>query len=444
MMSDALAALHLVLSFLPFSFLRYYPFLNKLRISIKSLCGLYLALLLVQIVSFIWIYNRDFLDLQLIQRYRIVFGILHATLSFIVIKERFFKHFFVYLIMFTYTVIVSRNAYIIEQIYSLYFTHTSPFLILDIAILLQLALSYPFVFRFLKTKFTSLLETKNTDVWNYIWIIPMMLIVLVAIADFELSQRAAFDWKYYISRFLMSLGNFLSCFILIKILEQTNQNATLNENIRMTSKLIVAQTNHYKMLTEYINKAKAAKHDLHHHILVLQSYLQNKEFLKLQEYLDKYQVRLEESVQPIICNNYVVDAILQHYLASTKAMMIRFTVKVDMLAQIAVDDFDLCIILGNAIENAIEACQRMQGMDQFIELNIKMVGNMLVITIDNSYEGVVKVTDTSLISSKRSGDKEGVGLESIESVVNKYHGILDLTYTENIFKTSIMLNLAAS
>jgi len=444
MLSDAMAALHIVLSFLPFSFLRYYPFLNKLRISIKRLCGIYLALLLLQIVSFIWLYNRDFLDLQLMQRYRIVFGFLHITLSFIVIKEKFFKHFFVYLIMFTYAVIVSRNAYIVEELLSLYFAHTSPFLIMNVVILLQLLLSYPFVFRFIKIKFTPLLETKNTDVWNYIWIIPMMIIVLVAIVDFELSRKAAFDWKYYISRFLMSLGNFLSCFILIKILEQTNQNATLNENIRMTSKLIVAQTNHYKMLTEYINKAKAAKHDLHHHILVLQSYLQDKEFLKLEEYLNKYQVRLEKSVQPVICNNYVVDAILQHYLASTKTLMIQFTVKVDMLVQIAMDDFDLCIILGNAIENAIEACQRMQGMDRFIELNIKMVGNMLVITIDNSYDGIVKVTDTSLLSSKRTGDKEGVGLDSIESVVNKYHGILDLAYTEDIFKTSIMLNLTNS
>jgi len=74
----------------------------------------------------------------------------------------------------------------------------------------------------------------------------------------------------------------------------------------------------------------------------------------------------------------------------------------------------MCIILGNALENAIEACQRMSRNGQFINLHIKMIANMLIVTLDNSYSGVVELSDAFFVSSKRSGVKK----ESVWSVFN--------------------------
>jgi len=442
MFADAMHALYIILYIAPFSILRYYPFVNKLRISLPRLCGIYSTILIIEILVFLWLSKYDFWTIQLTQSYRSFFGIFYFVLSCIVIKENFSKHFFVYLLMFSYSAIVCRTAHMLEVLLTPHFVGIPAFFITNIAILLQLLVSFPFVLQFIKVKFTPLLETKHTDVWVYIWTIPMILIIFSFLFGVDLSKETVTDWKHYISRWVMSLGILFSCFILVKILEQTNHNATLNENIRMTKILFAAQNNHYKMLTDNIEKAKAARHDLHHHILVLQSYLHNKQLPLMQDYLNQYQVRLLDSTSPILCNNYIVDAILQHYKAIADPLQIRFTVKVDMPVQVAIDDLDLCIVLGNTMENAIEACQRVTNTGQFINLSIKIIGNMMVITIDNSYNGIVKSSATSLVSSKRSNDEEGIGLASIQSVVGKYNGVVNLDFTQDVFKTSMMLNLA--
>lgn len=442
MFADTMKVLYIILYIVPFSILRYYPFINKLRISLHNLCGIYMAMLFIEIVGFLWLARYDFWNLQYTQIYRMLFSLFFALLSFAVIKENFLKHFFVYLVMFVYSAIICRTAHMLEVLLNPYFPSMPDYFITNITILLQLGISYPVVFRFFKTKFTPLLETKNAEVWKYIWIMPMILIIFGFLFGADLSNETVSDWRHFVSRWVMSLGLFGCCFILIKVLEQTNQNATLDENIRMTGKLLDAQSNHYKMLTDNINKAKTAKHDLHHHILVMQSYLHNKQFEELEEYLNQYQVRLTESTQPSLCEHYIVDAILHHYRSVAAESGIQFAVNVDMPVQVAINDLDICIILGNVIENAIEACQRMKDTGQFIKLHIKMIGDMVVVTLDNSYDGSVRETATALVSSKRSGCQEGIGLASVKSVINKYNGVLQIDYSANIFKTSIMLKVA--
>lgn len=441
MFADSMVVLYLILYNIPFAILRYYPFVNKLRIPLKQFLGIYVAIVLLQIITFFCLYARNFANLQLSQDFRIKYIFIFLLLSLVVIKENIFKHFFVYLMMLTYSAIVCDTAYIVEALASYYFD-TPTYFITNMAILLQLLLSYPYVFRFFKRRFIPILEMKNNGIWNYIWIIPMIFIIFAMLFGIGLSKETLMNWRHYMVRCLVGLSFFSIYFILIKIMEQTNQNATLSENIRMTNKLLTVQSNHYKMLTDNIDKAKAARHDLRHHILVLQSYLHNKQLSRMEEYLSQYQVRLSASDQRIICKHYIVDAILQHYRAITESLAIDFKITVDMPVQVSIDDFDLCIILGNTIENAIEACQRMTHNSQFINLHIKIIGNMLVITIDNSYNGIVKVSATSFISSKRSGGEEGIGLASLQSIVRKYKGVLNLNHTQDVFETSIMINLA--
>lgn len=441
MFADIMNSLYLMLYIVPFTILRYYPFLDRLRIPLKNLCIIYGTLLLIQITSFKILHECDFWSLQYTQFFRLAFAALYALLSFVVIKEQFFKHFFIYLMMFMYSALVSGNAHIIEAYINRYYFHTPAYVIINIVMVVQLMLTYPFVFTFLKRKILPLLAIKNADIWNYIWAIPMMFIAFGILFGINLSPDTIINWKHSAARYLAFLGVFSSCFILMKILKQTDENATLNENMRMSNKLLMAQANHYKMLTDNINKARAARHDLHHHILVLQSYLHNNQLDLLEEYLNKYKVNLAENINPMLCNHYIVDAIIQHYITIAEELKVTFTATIFMPANVSINDLDLCIILGNAIENAIEACRRMTNTDQFIKLNIKIIGNMLIITIDNSYNGIVKATAASFISSKRDGSDEGIGIASIKSVANKYNGIVKFDFTKDVFKTSIMLTL---
>ncbi len=441
MLADLSVVFYLFIYNVPFAFLRYYPFFDKLRFPLVRCCCIYASVFLFQLISF-FIYREELHNMLLLQGFRVKFGFVYLLLSFWLIKEKPGKHFFVYLMMFTYSAIVGNTANIIEVLLEPHFA-LPPYFITDVVIVIQLLLTYPLIYRFIRRKLMPLLAMKETKVWNYIWIIPFTVLIIAVIFGVEISKENLMDWRYYLTRCILGISFFSIYFILIKVMEETDKNATLHEHIRMTDRLLGAQANHYKALTEHIESARMARHDLRHHILVLQTYLQHGQYEQLETYLKKYEVQLQTSEQPALSRHYIVDAILQHYKNVAAASEIALTLKADIPPALAVADFDVCIILGNVLENAIEACRRMTEGERFISLHIKQIGRMLVLTLDNSHDGIVKASAASeaLLSRKRSGDEEGVGLTSVRSIIAKYQGVLELKYTAEIFKTSIMLKL---
>ncbi len=441
MAADLSVIVYLFLYNVPFAFLRYYPFLNKLRLSRKRCFCIYGSVFLFQIGMFL-LYKDELHNMLLLQGFRVKFVFIYLLLSFLLIRENIGKHFFVYLMMFTYSAIVGNTANIIEVLAEQHHS-LPPYFITDLAIVLQLLLTYPLVYRFIKRKLMPLLAMKDTNVWNYIWVIPFTVLIIAVIFGVEISKENLMDWRYYLTRCVLGISFFSIYFILIKVMEETDKNATLQEHVRMTDRLLNAQANHYKALTEHIETARMARHDLRHHILALQTYLQRGQYGQLEEYLKKYEDRLLTSEQPSLSRHYIVDAILQHYKSVASADGIELMLKAEIPSVLAVDDFDVCIILGNVLENAIEACRRMTAGERFISLRIRQVGRMLVLTLDNSHDGVVKASPESeaFLSRKRSGDQEGIGLTSVRSVIAKYQGVLELKYTKQVFKTSIMLKL---
>ena len=102
------------------------------------------------------------------------------------------------------------------------------------------------------------------------------------------------------------------------------------------------------------------------------------------------------------------------------------------------------MILGNMLENAIEACLRQKaGETQFIEIKSRMQGNNgLVLQCRNSYNGQIQKQDETFLSSKREG--EGIGLSSIRTLCTKYHGVLKITPNDDTFTVNLLLNLPAA
>ena len=123
---------------------------------------------------------------------------------------------------------------------------------------------------------------------------------------------------------------------------------------------------------------------------------------------------------------------------------IEFTTSIVLPPALAIKDTDLTVILGNMLENAMEACLRQTaGEAQFIEVKSRMQGNNgLVLQCRNSYNGQVKKQDETFLSSKREG--EGIGLSSIRTLCAKYHGVLKITPKDNTFTVNLLLNLPAA
>ena len=106
-----------------------------------------------------------------------------------------------------------------------------------------------------------------------------------------------------------------------------------------------------------------------------------------------------------------------------------------------ISDTELCIILGNLLENAIEACNRMKSTERFITFKLSMAStSILVIQISNSYEGVIRQTPDGTFLSSKVRDRKGIGLASVLSTTEKYNGIARIEYPDHTFKVSLLLN----
>jgi sensor histidine kinase YesM len=103
-----------------------------------------------------------------------------------------------------------------------------------------------------------------------------------------------------------------------------------------------------------------------------------------------------------------------------------------------VSDADLCIVFGNCVENAIEACQRAGG-ERFIRIKSIIIGDMLAVTIDNSFDGILNQNNNTYQSRKHNG--EGIGISSVKAVARKYGGDAKFESKANVFQASVILRV---
>lgn len=184
---------------------------------------------------------------------------------------------------------------------------------------------------------------------------------------------------------------------------------------------------------------KQQRHDLKHQLTVMQLLNEKEEHDELSKYLDSLLQKIPAA--PILyCENETVNAVISHYATLCEQHHIKFSTK--LVIPPSTDqtfNSDLCSILGNLLENALEACNRCQNQDKFIRIHSRLKFDTLTITMDNSFSGGIRKINGKYYSQKRNDF--GVGLSSITSVAQKYQGDASFDVNGNKFLSSVYLNV---
>lgn len=104
-------------------------------------------------------------------------------------------------------------------------------------------------------------------------------------------------------------------------------------------------------------------------------------------------------------------------------------------------DVELCTVLGNLLENALDACKRQPASPRSISLSSKETSGTLFILIENTYDGKLKRIGGRLLSLKNPAPRYGIGLESVKKILEKYEGTVDLFPGKSTFKVGISIPL---
>lgn len=171
---------------------------------------------------------------------------------------------------------------------------------------------------------------------------------------------------------------------------------------------------------------------------------------ELQKYVDtltSHTVTHSNMIIGAFSQNTAVDVLLQYYYFCAKEHNIHMDIRFYMPQQQILPDVELCTVLGNLLENAVDACKRMQDKNESvteksITISSHETDGQWFILVENTYDGIVLQKNNRYLSRKDTHSKRfGIGLESVKDIVEKYNGSLDIYPKETVFRVGITLPL---
>ncbi len=189
------------------------------------------------------------------------------------------------------------------------------------------------------------------------------------------------------------------------------------------------------------------RHDYHNHIQYIKACIHMGEIDKLSAFCDSLDKDLKEVDQVLKTGNVMVDAILNSKLSLALSKDIEVTAKAVVPKAIDISDVDLCVLLGNLLDNAMEACikednsKKFEFEKPFIRVYISVKGNQLYICVTNSTYGEVKKLGSKFLTTKKS-ESHGFGLKRIDKICNKYSGFCKRSSEPGVFSTEILLPMS--
>lgn len=424
-----------LLSTFPFHFLAYIPFYKKLKYSpletvfLVCMCQIFylgiFTILTLAGFSSVWV---QYLAVP-------IFGVLFCLL---VQADRGIILFF-YMFILDYLLVIRAAAFCIcEKLFGFnFFSWQSGFitlfLILCTILLMVKAMSHI-------TK--GLCSVSVPSFWRTAWLLPcsVTLILLLLTGDIRSGTVTISD---LLARVLLLICMFLISHFMILFIQQLKEQLETNTRNQAMERLLQIQHDQYSMLQARIAENRRARHDFRQHLRVIQDCVKRGDLEDLKSYLAEYEKQFPSHSDHIYCNSYAVNAILAFYADKAENHNIRLDVKIQMSDTPVIPETEFCVLLGNLLENALDACQTGRSESKtsqpFIRVCAIQTGtSTLSITVDNTSAFKPTWINEKLVSTKAAGS--GIGTESIRMIAEQYRGDARFEWRDGVFYASVMLN----
>lgn len=189
--------------------------------------------------------------------------------------------------------------------------------------------------------------------------------------------------------------------------------------------------NYERLISDYRDN-QIYNHDLKNHYLVLQRMIKDKKFDMAEQYVDSMEDIKAESLSKNWTGIPILDILLEYKMNEARKEQIHFEILADKI-QLQLTDQEIVALFGNAIDNAIDACRKMEKKERWIRIAVRKNHDMTFIKITNSFEGLPEVKEMKLLSTKNTKKEFGWGITSMKLIVEKYEGILNSSYKGDTF-----------
>lgn len=279
-------------------------------------------------------------------------------------------------------------------------------------------------------------KSKNKSVplryWLLLFIVPLTTLGTLTVYQYYielLSPGEEINAYIIISTIGLVFINLLIFFLFSKLQNQLE----LERNQILISTQMRLEKESFQKMEESYNRTREIRHDMKNHILSLKGLAENADKAQLLDYLEKMTDALEEATYISVSHNSAVDAIINEKLLTAQKNSIATHFDVVPLNYECVPSMDICTILSNALDNAIEACEKIENpSERYINLKISE-DNGIFISVSNPSSEAPKKRAGIIISSKKDTENHGLGLKSIKRTVDKHNGDMLTKYQDGIF-----------
>lgn len=226
----------------------------------------------------------------------------------------------------------------------------------------------------------------------------------------------------------------LGIFYLHHMMAENYRNIRENDLYRQQT---YAYRNQLDVIMESQGRIRALRHDMKNHILALQALLRKGDWEEADRYLESMQDFMTNPSEYITTGNESVDSLLNYKLQRAKEILRTVEVRVCIPEKLALHSFDLNVVLGNLLDNAVEAACRTE--EKLLRAEISLEKGILYINIRNSCQGIADGKARHLETTKEDASEHGIGLGNVRRIVEKYHGEMDLVCENGCMEADIIL-----
>lgn len=195
---------------------------------------------------------------------------------------------------------------------------------------------------------------------------------------------------------------------------------------------------HYQEVENMYRQTRGWRHDYRNHIQTMKAYAAQGDLEAIKKYLDMLDVDLNTVDTVVKTGNSMADAILNSKISLAKARNIPVRVDAHIPVQLKMSELDLCCIIGNLFDNAIEASMKLPEGERLIRVYMDMKGTQLYISFTNFTAGG-KLNKTGKVFRTSKGESHGFGLVRIDAIVERLEGYLSRNSEEGAFTTEILI-----
>ena len=437
------AMLYAFLNSFPYMLLVLFSFKKRFRFSTR----ITVLLLAAATVSQVTLNTFRFFSPQVQNPvFDIIIAAIYVGFIFLAIKERFGKLVFTVLVLMNLGNLVVVTSKCVEGFFfpqeALLRYHFTYSLIMIPVLAVMLPAVYFLLFRGITND--SREPERNAPsrlIWRYMWLIPGVF-YLIWTQHFYTSGKSAlenaldpFSTGYLL---LIDMGSVLIYRTVVQLSALYDKNARLQAD----NHELELQKMQYDIIEQRMEDMRRTRHDLRHHIVILNQVKQTGDFSLIDKLLESYPTPVLHDQPLTYCLNDTVNAVLVYYSDIALNHGIKLTVKINLPENLFIDKTDLAVMFGNILENAVEAC-KIVDKDRFITVTGEYTQEQdkpakLSLIVQNNYKIEPHINEDGVfLSSKHKGN--GIGISSVENIVKRYGGNCSFVSENGIFTVSVII-----